>query len=1148
MISLLLNHLNEHLERYEPFRELEDRLSDGDFPVHVEGVQGGFLSLLLESLRRRSAEPSLLVVPTDQEAREIVEDLTLFSAGEPSAAGPWACLFPWFGTLPYSDARPLPSILGERVRTLGRMLEGGPLLVVTSLRGLLHPLPAPEALRGRSIVLSAGDSLDTAGLADRLQALGYLRVPRVGLKGEFAVRGEVVDVFPFGEGEATRLVLDFDRIAEIRRFDPLTQASTIARQGMSIPPVREVLFDEEELARLRAGLGSGPLASCEPEAALALLETLRLDPEAPGSEYLYPLAGAPRVSLLDYLADASSRLFLLDPERLEAGAQSLRKEYLELYRKARSRPGCLPAPRQILLDFNTVVGGFPRTVRFHALKGGPGGDGRIRLACDPPRSFFGNLSFFREELENLLSVGYRIFIFAEYAHQAERLQALFRDLDVSILPEGISRGFSIPALKLLVVQENEIFGRKRRIPRSIATARSEAIDTFVDLTPGDYVVHLNHGIGLFNGIDRMRAAGQERDYIHLEYEGGEKVFLPIEQVNLIQRYVGQEGKHPRLDTLGGKGWQSKKERVRRSVEDMARRLVALYSTRNTITGFAFPPDTDWQSEFEARFPYQETADQLKAIDEVKLDMESTRPMDRLVCGDVGYGKTEVALRAAFKAVMGGRQVAYLAPTTILAEQHFETFEERFRGFPVTIEMLSRFRTQGDQRRVLERLAEGQVDIVIGTHRLLQKDVHFKNLGLMVVDEEQRFGVRDKERLKELKTSVDCLILTATPIPRTLHMALMKIRDMSIINTPPQNRYPIETFIQEFDEETIARAVRQELERGGQVYYLHNRVQTIPRIEAFLTRLLPDVLVATAHGQMHGDELEDVMHRFIHGGTQVLLSTTIIENGLDIPNVNTIIIDRADMFGISQLYQLRGRVGRSDQPAYAYLFYPQARVISELAMKRLRIISDFTELGSGFKIAMKDLEIRGAGNLLGREQHGDILSVGLDLYLKLLEEAIQELEVAEGGEKREEPPEVYLELDYSGYIPDGYIAEAMDKMEVYKQIASIGSEEELDAVQRRLEDRFGPMPEEVSSLFALAEIRILCRRLFVTSLKERGGEVIAEFSKVAQLSVDRVLTLIRDSGGTVRLDSKRPNCLILRTGEIDLRHKSEFISERLSRLE
>jgi len=519
-------------------------------------------------------------------------------------------------------------------------------------------------------------------------------------------------------------------------------------------------------------------------------------------------------------------------------------------------------------------------------------------------------------------------------------------------------------------------------------------------------------------------------------------------------------------------------------------------------------------------------------------------MDRLICGDVGYGKTEVALRAAFKAVMGGKQVAMLAPTTILVEQHFETFTERFRGFPVRVEMLSRFRTPGEQRRVVSALAEGQVDVVIGTHRLLQKDVRFKNLGLMVVDEEQRFGVRDKERLKELRASVDCLTLTATPIPRTMHMALMKIRDMSVIETPPANRYPIETFIQEFDEELVARAVRQELDRGGQVYYLHNRIETMQRVQSFLARLLPEVRVVTAHGQLAEEELEEVMHNFVRGDYQVLLATAIIENGLDIPNVNTIIIDRADMFGISQLYQLRGRVGRSDQPAYAFLFYPDRRVISELAMKRLRIISDFTELGSGFRIALKDLEIRGAGNLLGREQHGDILVVGLDMYLKMLDQAVGELE----QQKREEPPEVYLELEYSGFIPDAYIAEPMAKMEMYKKIASITSDAELETVERELEDRFGPLPEEVRSLFGIAEIRVLCRRLYVSSLKESKGLARVEFSRVAQVSVDRVLRLIAESGGSVALDPKSPHCLLIRTGSVGLKEKSEFISERLSRLQ
>jgi len=1125
--------ISNRLESHEPFVELRRRLGQKRFPIEVQGVQGGFLGYLASRLHREITGSTLLVVPTEQEVREVHADLQLF--------GDQVLSFPWWGTLPYGQGHPLPAVHGLRTSVLSRLQNRERSLIVTSLRGLLNPLPDPGEFKDRAVYLSVGSSVDTQELAQTLADLGYLRVPRVSLRGEFALRGEVVDVYPYGGDEATRIIFDFDSITRIRRFEPFTQASVSEMEAVRIPPTREVVFDEKALRLLASNLER---AGSDEPAVQELVEQLRLDPDTPGSEYLFPLCSGSRSSLIDYLGP-DSLLLAVDSEGLAAGSEVLRREYMELYRKSRLG-GFSPPPRQILLDFSTLEAAFNRTVHLRSLKGKREEGRRILMGCDPPRSFFGNLSFLKEELQNLIQLSYRVFVFAEYAQQAERLRALLKDLEVTVLPQGISRGFALPALKILVIEENEIFGRKRRIPRSVAKAQSRAIDSFVDLNPGDFVVHLQYGIGLFNGIERIKAAGHERDYICLEYDGEEKVFLPIEQVNLIQAYIGQDGKRPKLDKLGGKSWQSKKERVRRSVEQMARRLVSLYSVRSTVKGFVFPSDTDWQSEFEARFPYQETEDQLRAIEEVKADMESSRPMDRLICGDVGYGKTEVALRSAFKAVMGGKQVALLAPTTILAEQHFETFEERFSGYPVAIKMLSRFVKPKQQKQVLASLAEGRTDIVIGTHRLLQRDVKPKNLGLMIVDEEQRFGVKDKERLKELKTAIDCLTMTATPIPRTLHMALMKIRDMSIINTPPQNRYPIETFIQEFDEEVICRAVRQEIDRGGQVYYLHNRVQTIPRVESFLTRLMPEVRVATAHGQMREEQLEEVMHSFIRGDVQLLLSTTIIENGLDIPNVNTIVIDRADMFGISQLYQLRGRVGRSDMPAYAYLFYPKGRVVSELAMKRLRIISDFTELGSGFKIALKDLEIRGAGNLLGREQHGDILAVGLDMYLRLLDEAIDELKVEHEAEEAQ-PPEVYLELQYSGYVPDSYVPAAMEKMELYKRIASVVGYEELEALEREVADRFGPLPEDVRSLFAIAEIRILCRRLFISSLKERDGRATVEFSKLSQISVDRVMTLIKESGASVSLDPKQPNCLIIKTGRIGLKEKSEFISERLSRL-
>jgi transcription-repair coupling factor (superfamily II helicase) len=695
----------------------------------------------------------------------------------------------------------------------------------------------------------------------------------------------------------------------------------------------------------------------------------------------------------------------------------------------------------------------------------------------------------------------------------------------------------------MVIQENEIFGRRKRPPRSLRTVRSSPIDTFVELNPGDFVVHVSYGIGLFKGIERIKALGHERDYVKLEYQDEEVVFVPIEQVNLVQRYIGNEGQPPRLDKLGSKSWENRKGRVRKSLEDIAEKLVTLYSKRKKAQGFAFPADTEWQTMFEAAFPFEETEDQLRCVEEIKADMESPHPMDRLVCGDVGYGKTEVAVRACFKAIMGGKQVAFLAPTTILAEQHYENFQERFSLFPVRLAMLSRFIRPRKAAAVLKQLAAGEIDLLVGTHRIIQKDVIFKNLGLMVIDEEQRFGVKDKERLKELKTNVDCLSLSATPIPRTLHMSLLKIRDMSLIATPPRNRYPIETAIEEYNEEKLAAAVRREVERGGQVFFLHNRVDSLRETRMRIQRLLPEMLVETAHGQMDARELEDVMHRFIHGGFHILVSTTIIENGIDIPNVNTIIIDRADMYGVSQLYQLRGRVGRSDRAAYAYLFYPGDRSLTELAMKRLQVISDFTELGSGFKIAMKDMEIRGAGNLLGWEQSGDIYSVGFDLYIRLLDEAVKRLE----DSNYEGEAETLLELEYSGFIPDTYIDSPQEKMEVYKKIAAVRSRDELERLYGELLDRFGPLPDEAASLLALAEIRIICREIAVSSLRERQGLVRVEFARVSRVKVDALVRLMQESAGKVRLNPRFPNVLELATGSIGLKEKSEFIREKLAAL-
>jgi transcription-repair coupling factor (superfamily II helicase) len=1123
MITLFQNKLNKKLGPTREFAELLRAFRQPEVDVELVGAEGFFFSILVEKLFQFSKSPFLIVTPTEQEAEALVRDISLFTDR--------VYQFPWWNSLPYM-AKPTPlQAAGQRMFQLVQMLKGEPFIAVASLRNFLSPLPPPEFIRKHLHTLKLGQEFDPLTLSERLARYRYLRVPKVSVPGEFALRGEVLDIYPPGYEEAVRVVFEWDRIEEIRFFEPLSQASTGKAETFTIYPASEVIWEEENIRKLKDLLPREK----------ALLAKVAEEGRCEDETFLFPATFEEKASLADYLDGRASQFFMYD-DRLVHGCESLQKEYEQLYREGRIKKIPALRPELILHRFEDMRRQHHRTFTVPVLKKKE--EGRIRFNYEGPRSFFGNISYLKSEFSRLLEHGYDITICAETEIQAGRIQQLLSELELTVIASPISGGFSLPDFKLMVVQENEIFGRRKRPPASVKRSRSRVIDTFVELNPEDLVVHVNYGIGRFKGIDRITAAGTERDYIKLEYAGQEYVFIPIEQVNLIQRYIGQEGHATRLDTLGGKAWDRRKDKVRKSVEDLAEHLIGLYARRRQAEGFSFPEDTEWQVEFEAEFPYEETEDQLRAIEDVKADMEKPVPMDRLVCGDVGYGKTEVAMRAAFKAVVSGRQVAFLAPTTILAEQHYENFIERFKRYPVKIGMMSRFVSAQEQKKLITRLEAGDLDILIGTHRILQKDIRFKSLGLIVIDEEQRFGVKAKERLKEMKTSVDALTLSATPIPRTLHMSLLKIRDMSLITTPPIDRRPIETHVEEFREERIAEAIRHEVRRGGQVFYLHNRVETLSQVSLFIERLVPEVVVETAHGQLSSAQLEDIMHRFVHGAFQVLVATTIIENGIDIPNVNTIIIDRADNYGISQLYQLRGRVGRSDRTAYAYLLFPERRALSDIAMKRLQIVSDYTDLGSGFKIAMKDLEVRGAGNLLGRQQHGEILSVGFDMYLRLLDEAVAEM--SREGEK-EEAPEVYLELDYSGYIPDEYIRDPAEKMEIYKMIASIETDYDLERVYGELTDRFGPMPEEVQSLLSIAELRVICRKLFIKSLKERGGRVHVEFGKVSVISVDRVLRLIKESGGSVKLDAKNPNVLMMSTEAIGLKEKSEFIREKLQTL-
>ena len=1208
-----------------------------DWPVTLSGLNGSLPGFFIaEFLRKRffqnlhekqyngkfvtESQDFMIVTPTQKDADEFESDLQTIIGDSAEIVK-----IPWWDMLPYRAAGKGASVFGRRAGGLSKLADHSVSSVgnqkqrvfIVSQRAFLTPVPPPSYIRKLTHTIRRGQTLNLTDFSDKLSSLGYIRVPKVGVRGEFSVRGEVIDVFMPCEEHPSRIVFDFDEVSQIKFFDPETQSSLESTESLLVYPMKEVVWTDEltsvleeklndieksgiinnfaeyDKNRRTAGTGLSGTEKSEgkdskndntieeknqisdiqsnQEIHLSLtdkaksekdriLGELYVNKETEGEEFFYGILWDRLYSLTDYIKD-STVIFCIDFDRLANGQKVLLTEFNNAFRKARQTLPVL-TPRYMLLDFSTLIENHPMSVKIRSLSSmemlsdkevsQDESSGVIEFHSEAALSFLGNISYLKEELRGRQEDGWNISIFADNPNQALRISEVVKEFKepenpdlkpLQVFPSPLTEGFAIPSEKILVIQENEIFGRKKAAPKSMRKTKSKPIETFVDLTPGDFIVHVNYGIGLFKGIERIKAMGTERDYIKLEYAGEEYVFVPIEQVNLVQRYIGGDNEHVSVDKIGSKSWNSRKAKVQQKVQEIAEKLIDLYSKRQASRGFPFPKDTEWQAAFEAAFPYEDTPDQFSTTQEIKADMEKPVPMDRLVCGDVGYGKTEIAMRSAFKAVMGGKQVAFLAPTTILAEQHFENCTERFRNFPVRIAQLSRFVPPAEQKKIIAQLKEGKIDILVGTHRILQKDIIYKDLGLMIIDEEQRFGVKDKEKLKEMKTNIDCLALSATPIPRTLHMSLLKIRDMSLLTTPPQNRQPIETTIDSYSEEKVAEAIRREVDRGGQVFFLHNRVETLMEVKSKLERIVPEMLIDVAHGQMTSDELDDIFRRFKMGGFHILVATTIIENGIDIPNVNTIIIDRADMFGVSQLYQLRGRVGRSDRKAYAYLFYPENKALSEVAMKRLQVISDFTELGSGFRIAMKDMEIRGAGNLLGRDQSGEVCAVGFEMYLNLLNSAIERLQ----SSNWQAPNEVLLELDYSGFIPDSYIPDAQTKMEMYKKIANIKSSDELEAVHEEMFDRFGPVPEEVNSLLGMANIRILCAKLGIQSLIERNKNVTAEFADISKISFDKLTGLIKLFPKSVRPNPSNPNHIVMKTESVDLKTKCEFIKDKLERL-
>jgi len=1125
------------LENSVQYKDLERRLALKN-NVAVYGLEGTQKHLTMGLIEHTLKKPLLIVSTGEDRAREISSDLSaLFSPGAVEH-------FPAREVLPVDVYAHSREILSQRVGVLQKVIKGRIRCVVTTFEALSRRLSPPDLFQEMFLEYEVGQRLDKESLLKQLLRIGYERVEVVEIPGQFAARGGLVDVYPITGLRPYRIDFFGDEIDAIRAFDPKSQLSKENHSTVVIAPALEFtvpphspLWEEGKRAisedllstkNILAGRKNKGAISKLDDKINTLLERMESGLVAPDLErYLSLFISAPH-TLLDYFKEKPA-IILDEPLQFEKAARDREKEFKDSFKNLLEEGAVLSKQGEIFLDYAALKSTWDRhqKIYFSLLpkKSGLLGDTTaVSMHARKLPEFRGKLKLLLDAIDGWKKAKYAVVIMTSSKERGghlkeslwdNKIEAVFIPSINSELKPGqvvitygtLNSGFELSPARIVVVTDREVFGRpkSRRLRRQFT--EGIRITDISDIKPGDYVVHVHHGIGKYLGIVNLEVQGVKRDYLHIQYHGQDRLYVPTDQVDFIQKYIGAEGYAPKLHKLGGSEWARAKARVRSSVQELARELLNLYAARQTIKGHPFSPDGAWQSEFEAAFPYKETPDQLRAIEEVKADMEKPKPMDRLLVGDVGYGKTEVALRAAFKAVMDNKQVAVLAPTTVLAHQHYQTFKERFSQFPVEIRVLSRLKKPKEQKKIIEDLKNGSADIIIGTHRLLSKDIQFKDLGLLIIDEEQRFGVAHKEKLKKLRKEVDVLTLTATPIPRTLHMALAGARDMSVINTPPENRYPVQTYVVEYSRELIVDAIRRELNRKGQVFYVHNRVIDLEDRVKELQALLPEARIAMAHGQMPERRLERVMVDFVQGDIDVLVCTTIIENGLDIPNVNTLIVEEADNFGLAQLYQLRGRVGRTNRIAYAYFTYRRNKMLSEIAEKRLNAISEFTEFGSGFKLAIRDLEIRGAGNLLGPEQHGHMLAVGFDLYCRLLEEEVAKLKGK--SEEREEKVTAEIELNVSAYIDGSYISEPSIKFEIYRRLRDINSEGELFELQKELEDRFGPPPKEAVNLLLLTKLRVLAQKLAIVSIKEAANEVKIKFRDEARICGDSLMILAKE---------------------------------------
>ena len=1119
------------LEELGEIEEIKKQLKKGRFCASLTGCMESQKLHMIYGLGD-GFKNKLIVTFSDQRVKELMEDYRFYDRN--------VKVYPAKDLIFYQADIHGNQLVTERIKCLKRMLEGKPITVITTFSALMTPQIPLTVWKEHLLVIDRKSEIDEKKLAERLVEMGYEKNYQVEAPGQFSIRGGIVDIFDLTEENPYRIELWGDEVDSIRSFDVLSQRSIEKLSGITIYPASEMILSDKQL---KAGMdkieNEGKNYAQKLRKEFHTEEAHRIDIQIKElREQVYEFQNLinldayinyfyeDTVSFLELFERERTCIFVDEPARVGEHAGAVELEFRESMMHRVEKGYILPGQMELLYRAEEVAAKMlqGRVITLAALELKNSLFKADRKADIPVKSISSYNNSFEalvQDLKRYKKNGYRVLLLSGSRTRAARLAQDLRDQELTAfytedpdreLQPGeimtfygrVLKGFEYPLLKFAVISESDIFGADKKKKKRKKTYEGRKISDFNELQIGDYVVHENHGLGIYRGIEKVEVEKVVKDYIKIEYRDGGNLYVLATGLDVIQKYASADAKRPKLNKLGTQEWVRTKSKVRKAAGEVARDLVELYAVRQQKNGFQYGKDTVWQKEFEEMFPFEETEDQLSAIAATKKDMESSKIMDRLICGDVGYGKTEIAIRAAFKAVQEGKQVVYLVPTTILAQQHYNTFVQRMKDFPVRVDLLSRFRTSAEQKKTIEDLKKGFVDIVIGTHRVLSADVAYKDLGLLIIDEEQRFGVTHKEKIKKMKENIDVLTLTATPIPRTLHMSLIGIRDMSVLEEAPNDRMPIQTYVLEYNEEMVREAIVRELSRNGQVYYVYNRVNNIADIAASIQNLVPEATVAFAHGQMQERELERIMYDFINGEIDVLVSTTIIETGLDISNVNTMIIHDSDNMGLSQLYQLRGRVGRSNRTAYAFLMYKKDKMLKEVAEKRLAAIREFTDLGSGFKIAMRDLEIRGAGNLLGARQHGHMQAVGYDLYCKMLNEAVKNLK----GISTIEDFATSVDLDVDAFIPPTYIVNEVQKLDIYKRIAGVENQGECDDMREELLDRFGEIPVSVENLLRIAMIRVNAHKLYMTEIKGRNGEIQFILKQDAKIYAERIPELLK----------------------------------------